>query len=81
MARPLTAPLLNQGIQISGVNAPIVSISNLAITNTKAVGGGGQNAQNGYYSGGLAYGAGGGNGGVAHSAAPVPVNGGNGGAG
>lgn len=52
-----------QGIQVNGANAPTVSISNLAITNTAAIGGNGQNGQNGYFSGGLAYGSGGGGGG------------------
>ncbi len=52
-----------QGIQVNGANAPTVNISNLSVTNTKAVGGTGQNGQNGYYSAGLSYGSGGGGGG------------------
>ncbi len=52
-----------QGIQVDGTNAPTVNISNLTITNTAAIGGNGQNGQNGYYSGGLSYGSGGGGGG------------------
>ena len=52
-----------QGIQVSGANAPTVNISSLSLTNTAALGGAGQNGQNGYYSGGLSYGSGGGGGG------------------
>jgi hypothetical protein len=52
-----------QGIVVSGANAPTVSISSLSISNTVALGGNGQNGQNGYYSGGLSYGSGGGGGG------------------
>jgi autotransporter-associated beta strand protein len=52
-----------QGIVVSGVNAPTVNISNLAIANTAALGGAGQNGSNGYYSVGLSYGSGGGGGG------------------
>jgi autotransporter-associated beta strand protein len=52
-----------QGIQVSGANAPNVNISSLAITNTAAFGGSGQNGQSGYYSSGLSYGSGGGGGG------------------
>ncbi|MFN5409491.1 pectate lyase-like adhesive domain-containing protein, partial [Bradyrhizobium sp.] len=46
-----------QGIVVNGANAPTVNISSLSITNTAAIGGNGQNGQNGYYSGGLAYGS------------------------
>ena len=49
-----------QGIQINGANAPTVNISSLSVTNTAAIGGSGQNGQNGYYSAGLSYGSGGG---------------------
>ncbi|MFC0239740.1 autotransporter domain-containing protein [Rhodopseudomonas telluris] len=52
-----------QGIQVNGANAPTVNISSLTISNTAAIGGNGQNGQNGYYSGGLSYGSGGGGGG------------------
>lgn len=52
-----------QGIQVNGANSPTVNISNLSVTNTKAIGGSGENGQNGYYSAGLAYGSGGGGGG------------------
>ncbi len=52
-----------QGIVVNGANAPTVNISSLAVTNTTALGGNGQNGQNGYYSGGLSYGSGGGGGG------------------
>jgi uncharacterized protein with beta-barrel porin domain len=52
-----------QGIQVSGTNDPTVNISNLALTNTKAVGGTGANGQAGYFSSTLSYGSGGGGGG------------------
>ncbi|MBR0991628.1 autotransporter domain-containing protein [Bradyrhizobium japonicum] len=52
-----------QGIQVNGTNAPTVNISSLSITNTAALGGNGQNGQDGYFSGGLSYGSGGGGGG------------------
>ena len=52
-----------QGIQVSGTNAPTVNISNLAITNTAAIGGAGTAGSAGYLSAGLSYGAGGGGGG------------------
>jgi autotransporter-associated beta strand protein len=52
-----------QGIQVDGANAPTVNISNLAITNTVAHGGNGQNGQNGFFSSSLSYGSGGGGGG------------------
>ncbi|MBN8943521.1 MAG: autotransporter domain-containing protein [Rhizobiales bacterium] len=52
-----------QGIVVNGANGLNVNISNLAITNTAARGGSGQNGQNGYYSSGLSYGSGGGGGG------------------
>ncbi|WP_296522673.1 autotransporter domain-containing protein [Rhodoplanes sp.] len=52
-----------QGIQVNGANALTVTIANLAITNTAALGGNGQNGQAGYYSAGLSYGSGGGGGG------------------
>ncbi len=52
-----------QGIAVNGANAPTVNISSLAVTNTAALGGNGQNGQNGFYSSGLSYGSGGGGGG------------------
>lgn len=52
-----------QGIQINGANAPTVNISSLAITNTTAIGGVGQNGENGFLSNGLSYGSGAGGGG------------------
>ena len=52
-----------QGIQVNGANAPTVNISNLAITNTAAVGGTGGNGQAGFFSPTLSYGSGGGGGG------------------
>jgi autotransporter-associated beta strand protein len=52
-----------QGIVVNGANAPTVNISSLAVTNTAALGGNGQNGQNGYFSAGLSYGSGGGGGG------------------
>ena len=57
-----------QGIQVDGANAPTVNISNLAVANTAAIGGNGQNGQAGYKTSppgtsGLAYGSGGGGGG------------------
>jgi uncharacterized protein with beta-barrel porin domain len=52
-----------QGIVVNGANAPTVNISNLAITNTSAIGGNGTNGQDGYYNSSLSYGAGGGGGG------------------
>lgn len=52
-----------QGIVVNGANAPTVTISSLALTNTAALGGTGGNGQAGYYSSGLSYGSGGGGGG------------------
>jgi autotransporter-associated beta strand protein len=52
-----------QGIQVAGTNAPTVNISNLALTNTAALGGSGQNGSNGFFSNSLSYGSGGGGGG------------------
>jgi autotransporter-associated beta strand protein len=52
-----------QGIVVNGANAPSVNISSLSVANTAAIGGTGQNGQNGYYSAGLSYGSGGGGGG------------------
>jgi uncharacterized protein with beta-barrel porin domain len=52
-----------QGIQVNGANAPTVNISSLSVTNTAALGGSGQNGQNGFFSSGLSYGSGGGGGG------------------
>jgi autotransporter-associated beta strand protein len=52
-----------QGIQVNGANALTVNISALAVANTAARGGNGENGQNGYYSAGLSYGSGGGGGG------------------
>jgi len=52
-----------QGIVVSGANGLVVNISDLAITNTVATGGTGQNGQDGYFSAGLSYGSGGGGGG------------------
>ncbi|WP_349545983.1 pectate lyase-like adhesive domain-containing protein, partial [Bradyrhizobium sp. ORS 375] len=49
-----------QGIVVNGANGPTVNISNLAITNTAAIGGNGTNGQAGYYNSSLSYGAGGG---------------------
>lgn len=52
-----------QGIQVNGANALTVNISSLAVTNTAARGGSGQNGQAGYYSSSVSYGAGAGGGG------------------
>ncbi|MFH1344952.1 MAG: autotransporter domain-containing protein, partial [Pseudomonadota bacterium] len=65
-----------QGIQVSGANAPTVNISSLAVANTAALGGNGQNGQDGFYSAGLSYGSGGGGGGGLGAGGGLLVGGG-----